>query len=63
MSRLDANRELLIRLSKVVEANPDIRFVQILHTLDLDRDLFYQEPETTLQSSKWERFECLRQTL
>jgi hypothetical protein len=63
MSRLDANRELLIRLSKVVEANPDIRFVQILHTLDLDRDLFYQEPEITLQSSKWERFECLRRTL
>jgi hypothetical protein len=60
MSRLEANREVLSRLSKVVEANPDLRFVQILHTLGLDQDLFYQEPEITLRMAKWEKFECLR---
>jgi hypothetical protein len=62
MNRQEANQLILQKLSLIVENNPDIRFVQILHTLGLDQDLFYQEPEITLQSANWEKFECLRHT-
>lgn len=48
MTRQEANREILKRLTEVVEGHPDLRFGQILHSLDLVSTLYYEESTTTL---------------
>lgn len=53
MTRLEANREIIIKVEDFLEKNPDMRFIQALWALNIierDRDKFYEESETTLHS-------------
>lgn len=54
MTRLEANREILKRLSKVVENCPDLRWHQLCQyaSVDLEGDQFYEESEETLKRLK-----------
>lgn len=56
MTRQEANREILARIGKIVEENPDLRFIQILQGLALDECLFYEESESTLDLAEWDAF-------
>lgn len=60
MSRLDYNREIIGKLSELVESQPDSRFGQILFNYVLNHcqselgqihidDPFYEEPRITLK--------------
>ena len=61
MTRQEANREIINILSQYVEDNPDIRFHQMLHNLNLDeqhiteggeylcKDLYNMEPVRALE--------------
>lgn len=57
MTRQEANKVLLDKISKVVEAYPDWRFGQILYNLNIVRmdanrrimDPFYEESTETLE--------------
>ena len=49
------NREIVKKISEMVEKYPDLRFTQILlcmEILDKKRDLFYEESLTTLMRIK-----------
>jgi hypothetical protein len=49
------NREIVKKISEMVEKYPDLRFTQILlnmEILDKKRDLFYEESLTTLMRVK-----------
>lgn len=52
MSRIEANREILLLLEEFLEANPDIRFAQALSALGINsaEDNFYQESLVTLSN-------------
>ena len=64
MTRQEANRTILRILSEYVEDNPDIRFHQMLHNLNLTKqvvtpegnfyleDLYNMEPEKALERIK-----------
>lgn len=56
MTRQEANREIIKRLSKIVEDYPDLRFTQILGGLSLDDCLYYEESESTLRLTDWSNF-------
>ena len=49
-NRQECNREILDVIKTLVEANPMLRFTQILTMLDLDRDRFNEESVDTLTS-------------
>lgn len=52
MTRLEANRSILKKLSELVEKHPDWRFHQILMNFDIEipgDDKFYEESEETLK--------------
>lgn len=57
MNRQEANIEILNKLSLIVGKHPDLRFTQILTTLDLDTDKFNEEPVITLKSTDWSIYE------
>lgn len=51
-TRLEANREIIIKLEDYLEANPDSRFIQALWALNVieqNQDKFYEESEATLK--------------
>ena len=53
MARQEANRKLLEKIAKVVEAEPDWRFHQILQNIgieDRDRDQWFDESVKTLEA-------------
>ena len=53
MTRQEANRKLLEKIAKVVEAEPDWRFHQILQNIgieDRDRDQWFDESVKTLEA-------------
>ena len=53
MTRQEANRMLLEKIAKVVEAEPDWRFHQILQNIgieDRDRDQWFDESVKTLEA-------------
>lgn len=52
MTRLEANREILKKLSRAAEAFPAMRLVQLLDSLDVieSGDQFYDESEDSLES-------------
>ena len=53
MTRQEANRKLLEKITKVVEAEPDWRFHQILQNIgieDRDRDQWLDESVKTLEA-------------
>ena len=53
MTRQEANRKLLEKIAKVVEAEPDWRFHQILQNIGIEipnYDHWSEESETTLKS-------------
>lgn len=53
MTRQEANRKLLEKIAKVVEAEPDWRFHQILQNIgieDRDRDQWFDESVKTLET-------------
>jgi predicted transcriptional regulator len=56
MTRLEANREIVKILSEQVENNPDMRFYQLLNSLDniiqSPKDAFYEESKDTLEHIK-----------
>lgn len=45
MTRQEANREIIKILSQYVEDNPDIRFHQMLHNLNLEEQVFTESGE------------------
>lgn len=47
--RSDSNLAILNLLFKIVYKHPELRFTQILHLLDLDKDNFQEESRTTLK--------------
>ena len=47
--RSDSNLAILNLLFKIVYKHPELRFTQILHLLDLDKDRFQEESRTTLK--------------
>lgn len=47
--RSDSNLAILNLLFKIVYKHPELRFTQILHLLDLDKDKFQEESRTTLK--------------
>lgn len=52
MTRQEANRKILEKISKVVEAEPDWRFHQILQNMgieDINRDQWFDESTETLE--------------
>lgn len=53
MTRLEANRLIIVKLSKAVEALPQWRFHQILHSFGIidqeGRDRFFEESVETLK--------------
>lgn len=53
MSRIEANRKIIAKLSVIVEQCPDWRFQQILQNAGISsrfgEDLWYEESEKTLQ--------------
>ena len=52
LTRLEANREIILLLEDFLERNPDLRFVQALHALriiDGNKDKFYEESKETLK--------------
>lgn len=49
MSRLEYNNEILYKLTYLVHRFPDWRFTQLLSNIGLDKDLFYEEPNKTLE--------------
>lgn len=53
MTRLEANRLIIVKLSKAVEALPQWRFQQILHNFEVidqeGRDRFFEESVETLK--------------
>ena len=53
MTRQEANRKILEKIAKVVEAEPDWRFHQILQNIsieDRDRDQWFDESVKTLEA-------------
>ena len=50
--RQSANLEILKILNMIVERFPQLRFMQILRNLGLDKDLFYEESVDTLNNLK-----------
>jgi len=48
--RSDSNLAILNLLFKIVYKHPELRFTQILHLLDLDKDRFQEESRTTLKN-------------
>lgn len=48
--RSDSNLAILNLLFKIVYKHPELRFTQILHLLDLDKNKFAEESRTTLKS-------------
>ena len=51
MTRIEANREILKRISEIVERFPDWRFHQILQNMGIENvgaDKFYEESVDTL---------------
>ena len=55
LTRLEANREILLRLEGFLEANPDLRFIQALKVLaiiDEGKDKFHEESTQTLETIK-----------
>jgi hypothetical protein len=55
MTRLEANREILKLLSDVIEANPDMRFWQVVKAATglvcMTGDVFYEESTETLNAT------------
>lgn len=49
MNRLEYNYEILHKLTYLVSKFPDWRFTQLLSNIGLDKDLFYEEPDKTLE--------------
>ena len=47
--RSDSNLAILNLLFKIVYKHPELRFTQILHLLDLDKDNFQEESRATLK--------------
>ena len=48
--RLEANRNILVRLEEFIEKNPDLRFIQALWAVGIierDQDKFYEESVDT----------------
>lgn len=64
MTRQEANRQIIQILSQYIEENPDIRFHQALHNLNLEeqvvteggqylcKDLYNLEPQKALEKMK-----------
>jgi MinD-like ATPase involved in chromosome partitioning or flagellar assembly len=61
MDRQKANKEIVDAISRFVENNPDLRFHQILHIMNVEqqaepgettRDLFNEESTQTLKRMK-----------
>jgi len=53
MTRLEANRQIIQRISEYVEEFPDQRFHQVLQNMNIEHpgtDEFYVESEETLNS-------------
>lgn len=61
MTRQEANREILKRVSQMVEANPELRFQQVLSAMGINDnvmigdesyniDKFYEESVKTLET-------------
>ena len=48
--RSDSNLAILNLLFKIVYKHPELRFTQILHLLDLDKDKFQEESRITLKN-------------
>jgi len=46
----DSNLAILNLLFKIVYKHPELRFTQMLHLLDLDKDKFHEESSVTLKS-------------
>lgn len=55
MTRQEANRELVRRISEMVEMYPDLRFQQILmiNGISDGTDKFNEESTTTLKNWNW----------
>lgn len=49
MNHKEENGNILTLLWYIVERHPELRFRQILHILDLDKDGFYEEPSKTYE--------------
>ena len=49
-ARQEYNKKILDILAQAVEHNPDARFGQLLSTLELDRDRFYEESVDTYEA-------------
>ena len=49
MIRQHENLNIINALIKIIATYPDLRFTQILSNLGLDKDLFYEEPNKTLE--------------
>lgn len=45
MNRQDANRQILEKISKIVEENPNLRFGQILLLLDINKAIVTKDGE------------------
>lgn len=58
-NRKKYNFEILNLLYKIVEKYPDLRFGQIIEVFckDLEKDLFYEEPDVILQRVKDKYYE------
>lgn len=52
MTRQEANRELVEKISEMVEAYPELRFHQLLmiNGISNGKDQFYEESEVTLKN-------------
>ena len=56
MTRLEANRKILEKISKIVEEYPDWRFHQVLQNIGCTlngTDQWFEEPELTLKRIEW----------
>lgn len=59
MTRQEANKKILEKISKVIEAEPDWRFHQILQNIGIEvrgADQWYDESEDTLSAIKMPSF-------